>query len=84
MGLKDDRIIVKDDPETAVIDIAEEIARNRGGRSGTAMDNSRVGDSDSKRAIQDVEGQRRTIRSALQEKLKINMALRHAVTPWLI
>ena len=43
VGLKDDRIIVKDDQEPAIIDIAKEIDLNREGRFGTAMDNSRVG-----------------------------------------
>ena len=51
--------MVKDEQEPAIIDVAKEIARNRGGRFGTAMDNSQVGDSDSngtiERAIQDVE-----------------------------
>ena len=52
------------------------------------MDNSQVSDSDRngtiERAIQDVEGQCRTMRSALEEKLKMKMTLKHAVTPWLI
>ena len=66
VGLKDDRIIVKDDLEPTIINIAKQIALNRGGRFGTAMDNPRMGDSDSngaiERAIQDVEGQSRTMR----------------------
>ena len=70
VGLKEDRIIIKDDQEPAIIDVAKQIAMNRGGRFGTALDNSRVGDSDSngriERAIQDVEGQCRTMRSALE------------------
>ena len=40
VGLKDDRIIIKDDQEPAIIDVAKQIALNRGGRFGTAMDNS--------------------------------------------
>ena len=40
VGLKDDRIIAKDDQEPAIIDIAKEIVRNRGERFGIAMDNS--------------------------------------------
>ncbi len=73
VGLKEDCMIIKDDQEPAIIDVAKQIALNRGGRFGNAMDNSRVGDSDSngtiERAIQDVEGQCRTMRSALEEKL---------------
>ena len=61
VGLKQDRRIIKDDQEPAIIDVAKEIAANRDGRFGTALDNSRVGDSDSngtiERAIQDVKGQ---------------------------
>ena len=52
---------MKDDQEPAIIDIAKQIALNRGGRFGTTMDNSRVGDSDSngtiEMAIQDADGQ---------------------------
>ena len=88
VGLEEDRIIIKDDQEPAIIDVAKQIALNRGGRFGTALDNSRVGDSDSngtiERAIQDVEGQCRTMRSALEEKLNIKITLKHPVTPWLI
>ena len=80
VGLKDDRIIIKDDQEPAIIDVAKQIALNRGGRFGTALDNSRVGDSDSngtiERAIQDVEGQCRTMRSALEEKQKTKITLK--------
>ena len=86
--LRQDRIIVKDDQEPAIIDGAKEIAANRDGRFGTALDNSQVGDSDSngtiERAIQDVEGQCRTMRSALEEKIGNKITLRSAITPWLI
>lgn len=88
IGLKDDRLIVKEDQENSAVDVAREVARNRGGRFGTAIDNSRVGDSDSngtiERAIQDVEGQCRTMRSALEEKLKTKITLSSPITPWLI
>ena len=33
-GFKEDRIIAKEDQEPAIIDVANEIARNRGGRFG--------------------------------------------------
>ena len=88
VGLREDRIIIKDDQEPAIIDVAKEIATNRGGRFGTALDNLRVGDSDSngtiERAIQDVEGQCRTMRSALEDKIGNKITLRSAITPWLI
>ena len=86
--LKQDRIIAKEDQEPAIIDVAKEIARNRGERFGTAIDNSRVGDSDSngtiERAIQDAEGQCRTMRSALDEKIGTKITFRSTITPWLI
>ena len=52
VGLKDDRIIAKEDQEPSIVDVAREIARHRGGRFGTAIDNSRVGDSDSNGTIE--------------------------------
>ena len=42
VGLKEDRIIIKDDQEPAIMDVAKQIALNRRGRFGTAMDNSQV------------------------------------------
>ena len=84
VGLKDDRIIAREDQEPAIIDVAREIARNRGGRFGTAIDNSRVGDSDSngtiERAVQDVEWQCRTMRSALEKKIGTKITLMSAIT----
>ena len=38
VSLKEDRIIIKDDQEPAIIDVAKQIALNGGGRFGTAMD----------------------------------------------
>ena len=68
--------------------VAKEIAANRDGRFGTALDNSRVGDSDSngtiERAIQDVDGQCRTMRSALEETIGQKVTLKSAIIPWLI
>ena len=88
VGMKGDRIIIKDDQEPAIVDVAREIARNRGGQFGTAIDNSRVGDSDSngtiERAIQDVEGQCRAMRSALEARIKTRVRIDSPVTPWLI
>jgi hypothetical protein len=88
IGLKDDRIIAKEDQEPSIVDVAREIARHRGGRFGTAIDNSRVGDSDSngtiERAIQDVQGQCRCMRSALEERIKTKISLGSPVTPWLV
>ena len=88
IGLKNDRIIAKADQEASIIDLAKEVARNREGRFGTAIDSSAVGDSDSngtiERAIQDVEGQCRTLRSALESRVKAKIDFSSPVTPWLI
>ena len=88
VGLRDDRVIAKSDQEPSIIDVAKEIARNREGRFGTAIDNSAVGDSDSngtiERAIQDVQGQCRTMRSALEDRLKCKISLKSPVVPWLV
>ena len=88
VGLKDDRTIAKEDQEPSIVDIARDIARHRGGRFGAAIDNFRVGGPDSngtiERAIQDVEGQCRTMRSALEERVKERITLNSPVTPWLI
>ena len=51
LGLKDDRLIASEDQEPAIIDVAREIAQNRGARFGAAIGNSRVGDSDSNGTI---------------------------------
>ena len=53
VGLNDDRIIVKDDQEPAIIDIATQIALNRGGRFGTAINRGEVEDQDYPQACSD-------------------------------
>ena len=79
VGLRNDRIIVKSDQETSANDIAREIAKCRASKHGTALDNSHVGDSNTngtiERAIQDVEGQVRTLRSALENRLSAPVRL---------
>ena len=88
VGLQNDRVIAKSDNEPSVVELAKEIARQREGKFGTALDNSAVGDSDSngiiERAIQDVEGQCRTMRSALEARVGTKVSLRSPIAPWLI
>jgi hypothetical protein len=88
VGLRNDRIIVKSDQETSANDIAREIAKCRASEYGTALDNSHVGDSNTngtiERAIQDVEGQVRTLRSALEQRLSAPVRLSSPIVPWLI
>ena len=73
VGLRNDRIIIKSDQETSANDIAREVSKCRASTYGTAVENSAVGDSNSngtiERAIQDVEAQCRTMRSALELSL---------------
>ena len=80
--------MVKDDQETAIIDLAREVARYRGEHAGTGIKHSAVGDSDSngtiERAIQEIEGQCRTMRSALESRIGQKITLQSPITPWLI
>ena len=72
VGLAKKRIIVKADQEAAITDVQRAVAHCRAG-FGTALEQSRVGDSNSngciERAIQDLKGITRTLRSALEEKV---------------
>ena len=67
VGLQGEKIVLKNDQEPSIVDVAHDIARGRQSAFGTALENSAVGELDSnatvERAIQDVEGQVRTRRS---------------------
>ena len=88
VGLRNDRIVIKSDQETSANDIAREIAKCRASVYGTGLENSAIGDSDSngtiERAIQDVEGQTRTLRSALEERIAVKVRLSSSVVPWMV
>ena len=88
VGLKNDRIILKSDQESSATEVAKAIAKCRVTDFGSAVETSAVGDSDSngtiERAIQDVEGQVRTLRSALEEKVAMRIRLGTSIVPWLI
>ena len=47
VGLKNERVVVKSDQEPAITEVMREVQRRREADFGTAIDNSRVGDSDS-------------------------------------
>ena len=68
--------------------MSKEIVRHRETEFGTGIDNSSVGDSDSngtiERAIQDVEGQTRTLRAALEERVQERGDLDNPVVPWMV
>ena len=88
VGLRNDRIIMKSDQESAVVDMAKAVAEVRATQYGTAIEHSAVGDSDSngtiERAIQDVEQQIRVMRAALERRLNRKIKLNEPVVPWMI
>ena len=87
VGLAQERIIVKADQEASITDLQRSVAQSRAG-FGTALEQSRVGDSNSngrvERAIQDLKGLTRTLRSALEEKVGGKIHLDNPVVPWLV
>ena len=88
IGLKNERIILKNDPEPSANDVARALATSRESDYGTALENSEVGESNSngtvERAIQDVEGQVRTLRSALEHRIGTKVKLASTIVPWLV
>ena len=82
---KDQRIAMKNDQEPSLVDLVKEIARVRGG-AGTALDESRVGDSNSNAraevAVQEIKGMVRTVRSALEHSVGSKVPIDHPVIPW--
>ena len=87
IGLTEERLVLKTDQESSITDLQKEIALARKGH-GTAIENSRIGDSNSngrvERAIQDVEGLIRTLRSATEEKIGVRIELSDSIVPWLV
>jgi len=87
IGLSKERIITKTDQEPAIIQLQREVARLRT-EAGTALENSRVGDSDSngkiERAMREVKGMIRTLRSALEAKIGEPIKLDAPIVPWIV
>ncbi len=87
VGLANERLITKADQESSITDVQRSIAKARKGY-GTAIEQSRVGDSNSngkvERAIQDFKGLVRTMRSALEESIEDKTHLDDPVVPWMI
>ena len=52
IGLNNEKIVLKSDPENSIIDVVKEVRRRREGDFGTALETSRVGDSDSNGTIE--------------------------------
>ena len=87
VGLSQERIIMKSDQEASMVQLQKEVARQRSD-FGTAIENSKVGDSNSngkiERTIREVKGLIRTMRSALEENIKEKIRLDSPIVPWLI
>ena len=87
IGMSKERIICKSDQESAITELQGEIAKKRAD-VGTALENSKVGDSNSngrvERSIRDMKGMVRTLKSALAEKLNMPVTLDMAIVPWMI
>ena len=87
VGLGKGRIIVKADQEPAIVDLQKEISRARAD-AGTALDSSRVGESDGngriERAIRKLKGKIRTLRSALEAEIGEKINLESPIVPWLV
>ena len=87
-GFKNEKLVLKSDQETAVADVMRNIAKERKSNFGIALEQSAVGESDTnatiERAIQDFEGQARTLRVALEWRVQQKVPLSSPVMPWLI
>ena len=88
VGLRNDRIVVKSDQEASAQEVSRAIARSRETDYGTAIEASAVGESDTnasvERAIQDVQAQVRTLRSALEERIATRVRVNATIVNWMI
>ena len=88
IGLKNERIVLKSDQEPAIVEVMKAVQKGRESDYGSAMDNSRIGDSDSKgtieSAVKSVEGMVRTLKVALEERIGQKVQLSDPVMPWII
>ena len=89
-GCELEAVIVKTDIEPAFLSVVEMVARLRAAKGGIrmAVENSPVHSSKSdgliERAIQTVQGQIRTMKSALEDKWGVELKIDHPVWPWLV
>ncbi len=87
IGLTNERLIIKADQEPAITEVQRMLVKSRAGH-GTAMEQSRVGDSNSngrvERAVQDVKGLVRTYRAALEENIGEKINLSDSIVPWMV
>ena len=88
-GLQHCKLVFKSDLEPSVVEVQHDVMRKRTEqRLSTSLQNSPVGDSNNngsvERAIRDLGGVARTLRSALEERLGQPIGLTHPLVPWLI
>ena len=86
-GLANERIIVKNDQESNIVALQHETKKRRA-IHGTALDEGRVGDSNSNAraevAVQEIKGMIRTSRSALEGNIGAHTNLDHPTVPWMV
>ena len=87
VGLAGERIIIKADQEVAITDLQRTVARLRKDY-GSALEQSRVGDSNSngkvERAIQDLKGLVRTLKAALEINVGGKVNLSDPIVPLIV
>ena len=89
LGLNRARIVMKSDPEKAIEDVKKDVSRRRIaiGQS-TTQESTAVGDSNMngrvERAIQELNGIVRTLRSALEERIGCTITINHPIFPWMV
>ena len=91
VGVKAGRIVLKNDQEGPIKEVQAQLERRRAQadpENATAIDHSRIGDSNSngrtERAVQEVVGVIRTLRSALEARVKHKVHLDHPVVCWMV
>ena len=86
-GLTQERPILKADQEVSITDLQRSVATLRA-KYGTAIEQSRMGDSNSngriERAIQEFKGLTRTIRSAVEAMIKQPVRFGDPLVPWMV
>ena len=81
------KLIIKCDQENALVDLVREIARRRKGLE-TVVEHSEAKDSQTngvaERAVQSIEVLVRTMKFALEKRLRLQIASNHAIMAWIV
>ena len=87
IGPSKERVIVESDHDASIVELQQAIAKKRT-QVETGIENSKVGDSNSnekiERAIRNVEGMVRILRSALSANTGMEIKLNMTIVPWLV